>query len=110
MGDVDRIDQLISTYRIFIKSKRYTLRLITHAYDMIVANSWLEYLKDANLLKVPKDKTLDLLHFCLQLPNKLIYCEKPATLKREWRSQNNPSPTNELMHPKVQTQNFRVKK
>jgi len=83
IGGVDKIDQLISTYRTFIKSKKSTLRLITHAFDMVVANCWLQYLEDANLLKVQKNKTLDLLYFSLQLANELICCGKSATPKRK---------------------------
>ena len=41
MGGVDKIDQLISTYRTFIKSKKWTLRLIVHAFDLVVANFWI---------------------------------------------------------------------
>ncbi|XP_060845829.1 piggyBac transposable element-derived protein 3-like [Rhopalosiphum padi] len=92
MGGVDKIDQLIITYRTFIKSKKWTLRLITNAFDMVVANCWLQYLEDANLLKVQKNKTLELLHFRLQLVNELIYCGKSATPKRKGRLLNNASP------------------
>lgn len=55
MGGVDKIDQIISTYRTFIKSKKWTLRLITQAFDMVVANCWLQYLEDTKLLKVQKN-------------------------------------------------------
>lgn len=93
MGGVDKIDELISTYRTFINSKKWTLRLITHAFDMVVANCWLQYLEDANLLNVQKNKTLDLLHFRLQLATLFIYYGKSATPKKKGRPLNNASPS-----------------
>lgn len=54
MGSVDKIDQLIAYYLIFIKLKKWTLRLIFHARDMAACNSWLEYLEDCKKLGVEK--------------------------------------------------------
>ena len=36
MGGVDLLDQLLSYYRIFIKSKKWTLRFIFHFIDLAV--------------------------------------------------------------------------
>ncbi|KAE9525658.1 hypothetical protein AGLY_014185 [Aphis glycines] len=58
MGGVDKSDQLISFYRTFIKSKKWTLRLITHAFDLVASNSWLQYKKEATELSVPKKKNI----------------------------------------------------
>lgn len=44
MGGVDKIDQLIAYFGIFLKSKKWILRMIFHAIDMAICNSWLEYL------------------------------------------------------------------
>lgn len=43
MGGVDLYTRLIQFYRIKVKSKKWTLRLIFYAVDMAVTNSWLEY-------------------------------------------------------------------
>lgn len=43
MGVVNFYNRLISFYRIKIKSKKRTLRLIFHAVDIEFTNSWLEY-------------------------------------------------------------------
>lgn len=48
MGGVDKIDQLISYYRIFIKFKKWTLGIIFHSIHMAISNSWLGYLKFVN--------------------------------------------------------------
>jgi len=58
MGGVDKHDQLVSYYRIHMKSKKWTFRMIFHAFDMAVANCWLEYINDANAFKIPKNKQL----------------------------------------------------
>lgn len=41
MGGVDKMDQLISSYRTFIRSNKWTLRMVCHVFDVAVANSWL---------------------------------------------------------------------
>ena len=52
MGGVDLLDQLISYYRIFIKSKKWTLRVIFHFVDVAVCASWIEYRKECIANKV----------------------------------------------------------
>lgn len=39
MGGVDKMDMLVSIYRIFIKSRKWTLRAIYHAIDIAAVNS-----------------------------------------------------------------------
>lgn len=63
MGGVDRLDQLISLYRTFIRSRKWTLRMMTHAFDLGIACAWLEYRKDCDALNVPRNQQLDLIHF-----------------------------------------------
>lgn len=43
MGGVDVHNQLVSFYRIFIKTRKWTRRLVVHSFDMAAVNSWLEY-------------------------------------------------------------------
>lgn len=76
MGGIDKIDQLISYYTIFIKSKKCTLRMIFHSTDMAISNSWLEYIEDCKLLSIPLKKSMDLLHFRLRLAHNLVYMDK----------------------------------
>lgn len=56
MDGVDKIDQLISYYRTFIRSRKWTLRMIVHAFDLVVANCWLQHLKDADHYNINKRK------------------------------------------------------
>ncbi|KAE9524120.1 hypothetical protein AGLY_015485 [Aphis glycines] len=67
MGGVDKVDQLISYYRTFIRSKKWTLRMTVHAFDLIVINCWIQYKKDADHYNVNKNKRKDLLHFRMAL-------------------------------------------
>jgi len=76
MGGVDKHDQLVSLYRCFIKSKKWTLRMVSHAFEMAVSNSWLEYINDAKQLKIKKKDTLDLLGFRMRLAEELILLGK----------------------------------
>lgn len=54
MGVVDKHDQLVSFFRTFIKSKKWTMRMVTHAFDMATVNSWLEYKMDFEHLNLNK--------------------------------------------------------
>lgn len=94
MGGVDKHDQLVSFYRCFIKSKKWTLRMVSHAFDMAASNSWLEYVEDAKKLKVPKKEIMDLLNFRMRLAEELIYVGKTVTppSKKKGRPTNTPSP------------------
>lgn len=76
MGGVDKLDQLISYYRIFIRSRKWTLRMIMHAFDMVIFNCWIQYKKEAEILKVPKRKIMDLMDFRMELAENLILVGK----------------------------------
>lgn len=57
MGGIDKHDMLISLFRTHIKSNKWTLRLIIHAFDLATTNSWLEYRIDAKNLGINKKKS-----------------------------------------------------
>lgn len=77
MGGVDKIDHLITIYRTFIRSKKWTLRMFTHTIDLAITNSLLEYRKDAEALQVPKKGILDLLHFRHEVAEALMNVGTP---------------------------------
>lgn len=79
MGGVDKHDQLVSYYRTFLKSKKWTLRMLFHVFDMTVVNCWLEYKRDAANLEVSDKDTMDLLHFKQRLPESLMLVCKPIS-------------------------------
>lgn len=73
MGGVDLMNQMIAYYRISIRSKKWTLRMITHFIDFAIINSWIEYKKDCVKAEVPKRQIMDLLAFRMKLANQLVY-------------------------------------
>lgn len=86
MGGVDVHDQLMSYYRMAIRSKKYYQRLIFHMIDMAVSNSWLLYRRQANHLSVPKAKQMSLCAFKLSLSYSLILSGKSKGTKRKLSS------------------------
>jgi hypothetical protein len=54
MGGVDLLDQLISYYRIHIKSRKWTLRLIFHFADLAVVSSFIDF--NQNKIKLGEKK------------------------------------------------------
>ena len=83
MGGVDKLDQLISLYRTFIKSRKWTLRMVTHAIDLAVVNSWLEYRRSAEQQGTRKKDILDLLHFRLEVAECLVRKNKPVNMSKK---------------------------
>lgn len=73
MGGVDTFNQCLSYYRTFLKSKKWTLRMISHGIDIAIVNSWYEYVRDTEKLKIPKSKRLDLLKFRSSIANDLVH-------------------------------------
>jgi hypothetical protein len=96
MGGVDKHDQLVSYYRTFIKSKKWTLRMMFHISDMAVVNCWLEYKRDAAELNIEPKDIMDLLHFKQRLGESLISVGVPfsPSTKKRGRPSNSPSTIN----------------
>ena len=60
MGGVNLLDFLMSLYRIHIKSRKWTLRVIFHFIDLCVVVSYQMYIRDCKLSKVDKKKQMTL--------------------------------------------------
>jgi hypothetical protein len=71
MGGVDKMDFLIQLYRIFIRSRKWTLRVIFHFVSIAINNSWLEYQRDADVLGLSKKKRPDLYSWTFQIAEAL---------------------------------------
>ncbi|KAJ8910560.1 hypothetical protein NQ315_008945 [Exocentrus adspersus] len=93
MGGVDKVDFLLSIYRSYVRSKKWTIRMITHAVDIALVNSWLEYRSKAMELGVQKKYILDLLSFRQEVAEHLILHKDPPkkgqTIKRGTTCNNN---------------------
>lgn len=93
MGGVDKCDHLLSLYRIFIKSRKWTLRVLFHFIDVAVVNSWLEYIRACDAENVPRKRRLQLLQFRLELAEALVVGVTPA---QQTRKRGRPSKEDDL--------------
>ncbi|CAG5017496.1 unnamed protein product [Parnassius apollo] len=101
MGGVDKTDHLISLYRISIRSKKWTLRMIFHAIDLALTNSWLEYQEDCKICNIPSTDVLDLLHFRQRVAEALIKIGHPIPSRKRGRpASGGSSPVNSPVTPK----------
>lgn len=82
MGGVDKFDQMISYYRTFIKSKKWTLRMITHAIDTAITNSWFEYKLEAEKSGLPRKDQKDLLDFRTEISDHLLNVGQPVRKRK----------------------------
>ncbi|XP_046388862.1 piggyBac transposable element-derived protein 2-like [Ischnura elegans] len=82
MGGVDKCDFLLAIYKTKIRTRKWTLRMANHAFDLAVVNSWLNYRSDAEAIGLPKNKILDLLAFRLYVAESLVLCGSTAEKKR----------------------------
>ena len=96
MGGVDKLDFLLSLYRIHIKSKKRILRVIFHFVDLAVVTSWLQYGNHCKSVGYPKLQQMTLLQFRLNIAECLIkHNTNPldkATVGKPRRSLQNASP------------------
>lgn len=72
MGGVDILDQSMEYYRTFMKTKKWTLKVILHFIDLSVTNAWRLYITEAKKTGVPKNKIKDLLQFRLEIADGLL--------------------------------------
>ncbi|CAH2109250.1 unnamed protein product [Euphydryas editha] len=103
MVGVDKTDHLVSLYRIFIRSKKWTLRMIFHALNLalVSTNSWLEYQEDCKICNIPSTDVLDLLHFRQRVAEALIKMGQPISSKKRGRpASGGSSPVNLPITPK----------
>nr|CAD7575010.1 unnamed protein product [Timema californicum] len=68
-----------------IRSRKWTLKMIFHAVDLALTNSWLEYRHIAREHKVPTKEILDLLHFRQRVAEALIKTGKPTSSNQRKR-------------------------
>ena len=91
MGGVDLADQLLSLYRINIRSKKYYHRLIYHMIDMTVVNAWLLYKRDATKLNTAKKDIYALAEFKILIAFGLMKSGKLVSSVKKGRPSSSPS-------------------
>lgn len=71
MGGVDVLDQQIEFYRTFIKTKKWTIKVLIHFLDLAIVNSWRQYRNDCSANKRSRKDILPLLDFRLNIADAL---------------------------------------
>ncbi|GBP38172.1 PiggyBac transposable element-derived protein 3 [Eumeta japonica] len=72
MGGVDVLDQSIEYYRSFMKTQKWTLKIILHFVDLAMVNAWRLYRCDSIAKGVPKSNIRDLLSFRFEVAETLL--------------------------------------
>ncbi|XP_049880345.1 piggyBac transposable element-derived protein 3-like [Pectinophora gossypiella] len=67
MGGVDVLDQQIEYYRTFIKTRKWTLKVLVHFIDLACVNAWRLYKNDCTANGYRRKDTLALLDFRLDV-------------------------------------------
>lgn len=97
MGGVDKMDFLLSLYRISIRSKKWTLKIFDHFIDLAICNSWLEYKIDCEKNQIKAKDIMDLLAFRNDISDALItFSTQKIGIRKRGRpktSENENSPT-----------------
>lgn len=91
MGGVDKLDFLLSIYRSYVRSRKWTVRMITHAIDLASVNSWIEYKNMATSLGIPKKRILDLLGFRQEIAQNFILFKQAPKRGRPSAETETPS-------------------
>lgn len=82
MGGVDKLDFIMSLYHIRAKTKKWPVRVISHLISFALANSWLEYLRDASAEGLVRKNTKDMLQFQTDIAMSLLVSNKTLERKR----------------------------
>ncbi|CAM4635621.1 unnamed protein product [Leuciscus chuanchicus] len=67
MGGVDLTDRMISYYRMSVRTKKWTLRMLMHFTDVALANSWLLYRQDHTVRGTPRKGIMQFLEFRMEV-------------------------------------------
>ena len=101
MGGVDKLDFLLSLYRIHIKSKKWTLCVIFHFIDLAVVTCWLQYMRDCNSISIPMRERFSLLDFRLHISESMIKHGTNPLSKKKGRKSAQYAPVGDVRYDAV---------
>lgn len=67
--------------------------MITHAFDVAVVNSWLEYCRDQECLGTLPQKGMDFLDFKMNVAEALVRMGKPHAFRKRGKPSNSNTPS-----------------
>nr|XP_020454066.1 piggyBac transposable element-derived protein 3-like isoform X1 [Monopterus albus] len=86
MGGVDLTDRMMSYYRMSVRTKKWTIRMLMHFLDLALANSWLLYRQDNTLCGTPKRDMMQFLQFRMTVAQ--AYLSKCGTAVEDAQEEN----------------------
>lgn len=72
MGGVDLLDRFISYYRINARTKKWTVRLVFHMIDFVIAAGWVLHRRYEAGMETPKRDKLDQLAYKTIIADQLL--------------------------------------
>lgn len=81
MGGVDKLDFVMFLYPIRIKTTKRPVQMISHFISFGLANSRLQFLRDASAESFSRKNTKDMLDFQTGVALTLVFRNKPAKKK-----------------------------
>lgn len=82
MGGVDKLDFVMALYPMRAKTRKWTVRVLSHFVSLALANSWLEYVRDASHEGLARSKTHDMMSFQTEVALSLIKQNQEVQKKR----------------------------
>lgn len=95
MGGVDVLDQQMEYYRTFIKTRKWTLKVLIHFLDLASVNSWRLYRNDCQANNLSRKDILPLLDFRLNIADGLS-CIPPKERRMSSDIENDAADENDF--------------
>ncbi|KAI9999599.1 hypothetical protein NQD34_018365 [Periophthalmus magnuspinnatus] len=97
MGGVDMSDRMVSYYRMCVRMKKWTIRMMMHFTDLDLVNSWLLYRRDNQENGTPKKAIMKFLEFRMVVAEVFLskcdaLCEKAHVAEEENENRHLPPP------------------
>ncbi|KAM3836150.1 piggyBac transposable element-derived protein 3 [Diretmus argenteus] len=90
MGGVDLSDRMMSYYRMSVRTKKWTIRMLMHFMDLALANSWLLYRRDNQENGTPRKAIMKFLEFRMDVAQ--VFLNKRDVTDAEGESAHHPQP------------------
>lgn len=82
MGVVDKLDFVMTLSPMRVKTRKWTVRVLSHFVSLALANLWLEYVRDVSNKGLTRSKTHDMMSFQIEVALSLIKQNQEVQKKR----------------------------